>query len=203
MPAPIHDLILIKGKTFKESMLYGEDQKIYKPITALVSQAPVQITCPAHGVPLNWACRVESALSPLGLNTPEGSWVIPRIVDNDTLEINNLNLLHAEAFSGPAVLIYQKPADITGWVFRAQIRDKVGGQVLATFSSNPADASEFLITVDAVNSSFTLHISAVDTENLTWSRGVYDVEALLPDGTVLAIVSPSKVSVEREVTVWA
>lgn len=202
MPAPSHDLILIKGKTFKETLLYGEDQKIYKPITALVSQAPVQITCPAHGVPLNWACRVESALSPVGLNTPEGSWVIPRVVDSNTLEINSLNLLHAEDFTGPAVLIYQKPADITGWVFRAQIRDKVGGQLLATFSSDSADGSDFLITVDAVNSSFTLHISATDTEDMPWSRGVYDIEALLPDGTVLAIVSPSKVSVEREVTIW-
>lgn len=203
MAAPTYDITITKGKTFVQTLLYAEDALVYKEASALPALAPARITVAGHGLPTNWPVRIESAKAPSELNTPDGEWWLPRVIDADTLEFNALNLTRAKAFAGPAVLIYQQPTDLTGWKFRAQVRDKVGGTVLLDFSSDPADGATGLIDIDEANSNFTLTIDALTTALIPWNRAVYDIEAIKPDGTVVSVLAPSRVTVEEEITVWA
>lgn len=202
MSSQTYEMRITKGKTYSRDLLCVEGDLVYREVTAVVSTAPAQITCVAHGVPANWACRIQSATAPIELNTEEGSWIVPKVIDPDTLEINALDLSLAAAFSGSAQLVYRQPADIAGWVFRAQIRDKINGTVLLSFSSTSTDTPDCLISVDVANSCITLEIPATITESLEWTKAVYDLEALKPDGSVNSLIAPSRVAVEAEVTVW-
>lgn len=60
-------------------------------------------------------------------------------MDADTIELNNLNGSCWKPYTGNGVLILNAPMDITGWQCRAQVRDKVGGEVLFTWHSEPAE----------------------------------------------------------------
>jgi len=202
MIAPTYDLHIVRGKTFTQPFMYADDELLYRSITAITNQAPARIAAAGHGVPSNWPVRIESTRTPSELNTPDGEWLTPAVVDEDTLEFDELNLAGAKPFRGPSVLVYPRPADITGWKVRAQIRDRIGGQVLLTFSSDPVDQTDGTITVDVPGSAFVMELSHQLTEAITWNRAVYDMEAIRPDGSVVSIIAPSKVTVGQEVTVW-
>lgn len=90
--------------------------------------------------------------------------------------------------------------DITGWQCRAQVRDKVGGEVLFTWHSEPAETPDGEIEVDVAGSAFILKMDAATSAALTWKRGKYDVEAIAPTGEVYALTAISDVYVADEVT---
>lgn len=203
MAAPTLDLKIFQGKTLQIPLIYHQDVLVYKLIEAVSSLAPARLTVTGHGIPTLWPIRIEGAKAPLELNTSRGSYKQGRRVDADTIEINDMNLIAAKPFIGPAVLVYPAPADMTGWKIRSQIRDAIGGTVLLDASSDVADGADGTITIDVANSTLTITWSDEVTAAITWLKAVWDVEALLPDGTVLPLVAPSKVTVEREVTVWA
>lgn len=202
MTAPTYDLHIVRGKTFTQAFQYADDEMLYRPITGIPVQAPARITAAGHGVPPNWPVRIESTRAPAELNTPEGEWLVPSVVDSDTLEFDELNLTGAKPFRGPSVLVFPRPADIADWKARMQIRDRIGGEVLLSFSSDPADQADGTITVDVPGSAFVLELLHTITEAIAWTRAVYDLEAIRPDGSVIALIAPSKVTVGQEVTVW-
>lgn len=202
MAAPTLDLVISQGKTLTLAMRLGLPELVYKPVSAIVQTAPARLTVPAHGLPSEWPVRIESAATPLELNTAGGQWKNALKIDANTIEFNEMNLSAAKPLTGPAVMIYRRPRDITGWKFRMQIRDKVGGALLLDASSDVADAADGTITLDVVNSSFTVEFTDETTAAITWLKGVYDIEAMLPDGTVVQVIAPSKVTIELEVTAW-
>lgn len=207
MAAPTLDLKISQGKTLNLDPLYAEETLVYRPLTAISNLAPARFTVPAHGIPDIWPVRIESAKAPGEIVTAPGQWKVATKVDADTIELNDLNLLAAKAFVGPAVLVYKAPADLTGVKIRMQIRTlpaaAPGSTVLLTASSDPADLADGQISIDVTNSAIHIVFSDEITAAITWLKAVYDVEALLPDGTVVGIIAPSKVTIEQEVTVWA
>jgi hypothetical protein len=146
--------------------------------------------------------RTESAVSPTELNMTAPNWRLGTRFDANTVELNDLNLLSAKPFVGPAVLVYQKPADMTGWKMRMQIRDLTTNTVLLDASSDVADAADGTIDIDVPNSAFAVTFSAAQTEAVTWTKAGYDIEAILPDGSVVSLIGPSKITAEKEYTVW-
>lgn len=204
MSAPVVDLIITRGKTLAHRLAISDSELVYRDITALSSLAPARVTVAGHGVPTGWPVRIEGVKAPVELNTPVGQWWLPAVLSADSLEFNALNLLRARTFAGPAVLVYPKPADLSTWqTVRAQVRDKIGGEVLLSFSSSVPDGADGTISIDIAASAITLGLTAEQSAALTWRRAVYDVEVVLADGSVLPVVAPSAVTVEQEVTVWA
>ena len=55
------------------------------------------------------------------------------------------------------------------------------------------------IAIDTTGKTITLTISATDTAEIAWKRGVYDLEMVSSSGVVTAILTGS-VNVTREVT---
>jgi hypothetical protein len=200
MSAPEIPITIQRGKTFEFGFLYAEDELLYLPITGMPSKAPVRLTVEGHGVPDGWPVRVTCVKAPAELNTPDDESQIAKLVDADTVELNALNAHCWKAFSGSGLLVLNKPMDLTGWHCRAQVRDRVGGQLLFSWHSDPGEARDGEAFVDVANSRVVLRVDPETAAGLAWKRGVYDVEALAPSGDVYPVVAISRVTVADEVT---
>lgn len=203
MPASTYALSIARGKTLEQVMLYSYPYLTYRPISALLSSAPVRFTVANHGIPENWPIRVQGVTSPVQLNTEEDKVVQAFIVDENTIELNALDASTWGTFEASGHVVFKTPAALAGWVFRMQVRTSIGGDVLLSLSSDPADGADGDILVDTAQSSFTLILPAAITAAIEWKGGVYDIEAIRPDGSVVSVIAPSPITVEPEITVWA
>lgn len=201
--APEIPITIYRGETFEFGILYAEDEFMspYPVVTAMVQTAPVRLTVVGHGIPDGWPVRIACVRAPEELNTPEDSWVYPKVIDADTIELNDMNANCWRTFSGPGVLIVPKPADLTGWHCRAQVRNKVGGDLLFSWHSDPSESPDAPVIVDVALSQFVLTMTAAQSEALDWSKGVYDAEVISPGGQVYKLTAISPIGVSREVTV--
>lgn len=198
--APEISLIITRGKTFEFGFLYAEAELLYLPITAMPSTAPVRLTVVGHGVPDGWPVQVQCVKSPTQLNSCEGEHYIARVIDADTIELNTVNAHCWKAFSGSGLLVFNKPMQLTGWSCRAQVRDRVGGEVLFTWHSDPGENPDGEAEVDVALSQFVLKMDADVAAGLGWKRGVYDVEAIAPGGEVYPVTAIGQITVSDEVT---
>lgn len=199
MPPEI-PLRVYRGKTFEFGFLYADDELSYPEITAMPTKAPVRLTITGHNIPDGWPVKITCVKQPEELNTTEGEFVIAKAVDADTIEINNLNAHCWKAFIPPGLLVYRAPMDLTDWQCRAQVRDRVGGEVLFSWHSDPLEGPDGEIEVDVAHSAFVLKMDAATSAALPWSQGVYDVEAISPTGEVYALTAVSPIDVVDEVT---
>lgn len=203
MAAQTFNLSIARGKTLEQVMLYSHPHLTYRPISALLTSAPVRFTVANHGIPENWPVRIQGITSPTQLNTEEGKVVQAFIVDANTIELNEMDASSWGTFEVSGHVVFKTPVVLTGWVFRMQVRSSVGGDVLLSLSSDPADGADGDILVDTAQSSFTLVLPAAVTAAIEWKGGVYDIEAIRPDGSVVSVIAPSPIIVEPEITVWA
>ena len=203
MTAQTFNLSIARGKTLEQVMLYSYPYLTYRPISALLTSAPVRFTVANHGIPENWPIRVQGVTSPVQLNTEEGKFVQAFIVDENTIELNALDASTWGSFEVSGHIVFKTPVALSGWVFRMQVRTSVGGDILLSLSSDPADGADGNILVDTEQSSFTLILPAEITAAIEWKGGVYDIEAIRPDGSVVSFIAPSPITVEPEITVWA
>lgn len=75
------------------------------------------------------------------------------------------------------------PIDVSGFSARMQIRDRIGGTVLHEF-----DSGDGSIVLGGSSGTIRLIASATDTEDWTWSEGIYDLE-LTDEGSVPVVVT--------------
>ena len=201
MSAPEIPITIYRGETFEFGIMYAEGEFVspYPEIIGMASKSPARLIVPAHGVPDGWPVRIE-CVKPFELNTPEDEWVYPKVIDADTIELNDVNAHCWQPFSGPGQLVVPKPADLTGWRCRAQVRNKSGSDLLHTWDSDPAQNPDSLVIVDVALSQFVLTMTAEQSESLGWSRGVYEAEVIAPGGQVYKLTAISPIEVTREVT---
>lgn len=196
MGAPTVELVIPKGKTFEFALRYASGGMVSKEIAALPSLVPVRLTVPDHGIPDGWPFKVDCVLRPFELN---GDYVAT-VVDPDTIEINDLvGQCWRHKWSGGGVIQYPAPADIDGWTARAMFRRHIRDtEPLLTFSTEAGADGAFL--VDPTESTFTLSLPASVSEQLQPTTGVWDAEAVAPDGRVYPLVSVSPFCITDEVT---
>lgn len=203
MSAPVVDITIVKGKTFEFSYRYAEDELVYKPITAMPSTAPVRLTVTAHGIPDGWPVQVQSVRNPQELNSNyQGCpvYYFAKVVDADTIELNTLNASDWKPYVSGGYVVFNKPIDLTGYEARMEVRDKVGGQVLLTFDSDPLVTPDGTITVDTALSAFIVRLAPTESAALAFRAGVYDLEAITPGGDVYPVTAISTATVADEVT---
>lgn len=198
--APEIELTITRGKTFEFAFLFADDERVYRPITAMPQSAPVRLTIPGHGMPDGWPFRIECVKTPSELNSVSSAVYFAKVIDDDTVELNGLNAHCWKAFSGTGIAVYQKPMNLAGWTCRAQVRNCVGGELLFAWEPSPA-AGNGAASVDVAGSSFVLSIDAALAASLAWSYGVYDLEATDGNGKVYPVTAISPVQVLDEVTV--
>lgn len=202
--ADTKDLPLVQGKTFALVLRWETEPCVYRTITGILQTAPVRLTVNTTGLPDGWRCAVTNVKGMTEINAEanalrEKDFNPVTIVDATTLEINSINAAGFKPYVSGGILQFNTPVSLTGYTGRLQIKDKVGGTVLASTEAGDTPLNFLSVALDTANSTISITISATATAGLTWTKGVYELEMVSPTGVVTAILS-GKVTVAKEVT---
>jgi hypothetical protein len=188
-----------QGSTFTYVLRWESLPVVYKAITGIAAQAPARITCVGHGLPDGWRAAVVSVL---GMTEINAAGVPPRqsqyrqvtVVDADTVELNGVNAAAFTPYLSGGYLQYNTPVDLAGFTARMTVRDRVGGTELLSLTTENSR-----IALDNTAKTITLTLAATDTDDLTFVRGVYDLELVSAAGVVTPLAEGT-VRVSKEIT---
>lgn len=203
--AATKDLLIQQGKTFTLVLRWETEPIVYKAITAIQQTAPVRLTVTGHGAPDGWRAAVTSVKGMTEINAADparlrdSDYHALTVLDANTVEFNDINAASFKTYISGGYLQYNTPVDLTGYVARMEIKDKVGGTVLASADVADAPLNILAIAIDNTRKTITLTISATATAALTWKKGVYDLEMQSDTGVVTALITGT-VAVSKEVT---
>ena len=191
-------LKIVKGATFRKQLRYESEPYIYKPITAIDSSAPCRLHVPDHGLLQDQLFFVQGASGLVKLNSESldtAVWFRATVESKDVVSINKVNARAYPAHTpNTGDLIYRTVVDLTGYTARMAIKDKVGGTVLCSLTTQNNG-----IAIDAVNQYIILEIADTLTTTFDWVKGVYDLEICSPTGVVIRLIE-GEVAVSKEVT---
>lgn len=199
--AATKDLTIQQGRTFSLALRWESPPIVYRPITAIAQTAPARLTVPTHGVPDGWRVAVTNVKGMTEINA-EANKLTSRdyhqatVVDANTIDINDINAAGFKPYTSGGYIQFGTPVDLTGFKARMTIKNRVGGTVLHTLTTENDG-----IVIDASAKLITLNISAADTTLMTFTTGVYDLE--LVSGATPAVVTAllsGRVTVTKEVT---
>ena len=194
------DYTITRGKTFQRRMRWEAPPYIYKPISAITQSAPVRITATGHGLLDGQSAAVVSVKGMVEINAsklppdPNKDYERTTVIDPNTVEFNEVNSAGFKAYVSGGYLQYRTPVDMTGYTARMSVKDKIGGTLLVSLTTENGG-----ITLDNVAKTITLLLTAVATAAFTWDKGVYDLEMVSPVGVVTELYS-GKITVLGEVT---
>ena len=195
-----------QGKTFALTLRWEDPTLVYKAITAIGATNPCRITCTGHGIVDGWRVAVTGVKGMTGLNVStfplsdaSKEWRQATVIDANTVELNDVDVTRQKTYTSGGYLAYNTPIDMSGYTCRMKVKDKVGGTVL--LSTEVADDPLDLITatIDNVAKTITITIPASATEDLTWKKGVFDVEMHSAGGVVTEVLAGT-ITVVKEVT---
>lgn len=192
-PAKINFKIY-QGSTFNEVLRWESSVKTYAPITAITKSAPVVITAPDHGVPLEWRVKFTNISGMTDLNSSDTYYQVTSKTTN-TITINSINSLGFKEYTSGGVVEYNTPVDLTGFTARMQLRANINDDtVIEELTSENGK-----INISNVNKTITLTIPASTTAGYTFSTAVYSLEMISSGGQVTPFCSGSFTLV-KEVT---
>ena len=205
MAAVKKDFEILIGSTWGYVIRWGTTPIVRKPITNIdLSLGAPRLSVSSHGLFEGWGVAVYGVKSPRQINAennpPEGiDYHSATVIDTGTIELNDVTPVDENGQEWPAYtsggfIQYDTPVDLTGYTARMSIKDKIGGAVLHSLTTENNG-----IDIDPAAKTITLSIPAADTEDFTWSRGVYDLEMVSPAGKVTRIIS-GRIALSREVT---
>ena len=195
-----HDIELRRGATFVLPVRWETTPWLYAAIASISLTAPVGITSAAHAIPDGWNVAVVDAKGLTQLNAknnpPKASDMRRATVVSATqIQFNEIS---AAAFgkhqAGSGYLAWLTPHTLTGYTARMQIKDRVGGVVLLSLTTENGG-----ITLDDGGKVIEISITAAQTEAFTKSAGVYDLELVSPGGVVTPLMEGA-VAINTEVT---
>lgn len=178
------ELLIQRGETFVLDVRWEVEPMVYKAITGVEQLAPLRLRVPGHDLPSGgWWVAMTNIKGMTELNAEanaikDSDWHFATEVDANIIEINAINAAGFKPYLSGGILQYWTPQDLANTVARIDVRDKIGGTLLA--SSEVADTPLDIIeaTVDAANKVTTLTISATDTAAVAWSKGIAELEML-------------------------
>lgn len=198
MAATAKNLTFVQGSTFSLVLRWETEPIVYRPIAAISQSAPVRITAPGHGLVEGWRAAVvggkgmdELRATPNELR--DRDYHQATVVDADTVEFNDVNAAGFKAYVGGAHLQYNTPVDLTGYVARLVVKDRIGGAVL--FEMTPENGR---ILLDPALHTITLTATADDLAAQTWAKGVYELEMESASAVVTKLMKGA-VTVEKEI----
>ena len=181
-------LAFVQGSTFSLVLRWEKEPIVYKPITAITQSAPVRITVPAHGLVEGWRAAVVGGkgmdeLRAVPNEIKDRDYHQATVIDADTIEFNDVNASGFKAYGGGAHLQYNTPVELTGYVARLIVKDKVGGVTLFEMTTENSR-----IVLDPLSHTITLTVTATDLAAQTWVKGVYELELESPSGVVTKLM---------------
>lgn len=113
------NLRLQRGADFCMPLLLMDSGFRYIQISSINPASPLTITAPDHGMPSpEWPAWLEgTSSSQLNRDRLRQPFQLLRVLDDDTLEVNEINGANLKATGGQVV--YHPPLDAAGWQFEA------------------------------------------------------------------------------------
>lgn len=164
---------IYQGSTFNEVLRWASTRRIYKTITAITQAAPAVVTATAHSVPEGWPVKITNVGGMTEINSTE-DYHTATILTVNTIELNDINSVGYKAYTSGGILEYFEPVDLTGVTARMQIRETID----STTVIHELTSENGGITIDALNSTITLTISATDTAAFSFTKAVYSLELI-------------------------
>jgi len=183
---------IYQGSTFAETLRWESATKVYVPIVNISKTAPMMVTANQHGVPPGWRTRISNALGMREVNSTE--YILATQVTENTLTYNSVNALGYTTYVSNGVLEYNEPVDVSEYVARMQIREKLA----STTVLHELTTENYGIVLDSTNQTINLNISAQDTAEFTFKSAVYSLE--LVNGDVVVPFIYGNLTLETEVT---
>lgn len=171
---------IYQGATFKEDLRWESSDRTYIPITNITKSAPVVVTAPAHGVPLQWRVKFTNILGMTDLNSPDNYYQVSSKTVN-SVTINDINSLGFKEYTGGGIMEYNTPIDMAGYTALMQIRLKAEDTAVIQELST----ANGLIIIDNVAKTITLNISAATTSNYDFTTAVYGLNLTSSGGQVI------------------
>lgn len=185
---------MYQGATFSEVLRWESSKKIYKVITGITKAAPAVVTAVSHGVPEGWRVKITNVTGMKEINDTE-NYVIASVKTADTVELNSINAAGYTTYTSGGVLEYYEPKDLAGYTARMQIREKID----STTTIDELTTENGKITIDNINKTITLSITATATALYTFNSAVYSLE-LVSGGGVVTPFATGTITLVKEVT---
>lgn len=205
----IKPLNLVRGKTLQLVIRWETVPVLSQAITGISTTTGFpRLTVSNHGIPNGWRGYVVGVNVPKQINVSNNP---PRpsdfreltVVDANTIELNGVlpvdNGRPWPTYTSGGFLQYHTPQSLAGVTVRVKIKDKVGGTVLLSTEAVDSPLNLITATPDDATKTITLDIPASVTEAITWSKGVWEVEAQTASGKVEGLIAVSPVTVTNEV----
>jgi len=192
------DYVIQQGKTFRRVSRWEAPPYVYKPISGITQAAPAVVTANSHGVLNGQSVAIVSVKGMAEINAPtnppkEKEYRKATVTGPNTIELNDVNAAGFKPYTSGGYVQYRTPVDMTGYTARMTVKNKVGGTVLLTLTTENGG-----ITLDNVAKTITLFIDAATTAAFTWKTGVYDLEMV--SGADVTELYSGKITVTFEVT---
>lgn len=184
---------LYQGSTFNEALRWESSTIVYVPITSITKAAPVVITAPAHGVPVEWRVKFSNIGGMVELNSSDTYYQVTETT-TDTITLNAVNSLGYKAYTQGGVVEYNKPIDLTNVIARMQIRAKLEDTAVI----QELTTENGMIAIDNVKKTITLTIPATTTALYSFSTAVYSLELVI-GGQVTPFIQ-GNITLVKEVT---
>lgn len=185
------DLTIQRGSTFSQVMRWGTDPMVYKPISAVVSLAPLRLTVTAHGLPDGWPVAISDIVGMVEANAKHapprrGDYVKVKVIDINTLEFNGINATGFAPYVSGGNIQYKTPVDLTGYSANLEFRAYPDLTLPALFMMSTANAR---IVLDNTAKTITLTALAADTIPLVLTNATFDLEMTSAAGVKTKICS--------------
>jgi hypothetical protein len=195
------EMIIRKGATKRLATRWEQPLIKYAQITAISRAAPMRITVNDHGLADGWRFCVTgikgggSVLNAKANPPKPNDYMKAIVIDKDTIEVNKVNSSNFPAYGGGGVLQYNAPIDLSLCTARAQVREKL----TSTTALIELTTENGGIVIDVEKAMVTVIFTAEITAQITAKKGVFDLEIVMPDGTVMAYPQ-TLIKFEGEVT---
>lgn len=147
------DFTITQGSTFQHDVRWSAPFYVYKPITAITQAGPAVITSTAHGILDGWQVAIVSVKGMTQINASNPpkltEFVRATVTDADTIKLNTVNSATYKPYTSGGYVQYLSPVDLTGFTARMEIKDKIGGVILAN-SASVAPAGSLVFDSTAV-----------------------------------------------------
>jgi hypothetical protein len=180
------DFCVAAGETFLPVIRWALSTLDSYPITAISQAAPAVVTMASHAIPDGWPVAIVSVQ---GMTQINGKHYPPlrsdmnyaTRVSGTQISLNSVNSAEFNAYTSSGFVVNNTPVDMTGATALMRVYDAPqNGTLLMTLT----DLSGITIN----NTDRTIR-PRIDTANLTWTTGYYDLEMTDAGGVVTQLLT--------------
>lgn len=185
------DLTIVRGSTFSYVLRWGTAPIVYKPITAVVSLAPLRLTVPTHGLVDGWYAAISDVL---GMTQANAKGTPPRksdfhkatVIDPNTIEFNAVNASGFDVYVSGGHIQYRTPVSLSSYTASLDFRAAPDLSLPVLFSMKTSNGR---IALNDTLKTITLSTPATDTVGLSLASASFDLELTAPGGVTTKLVS--------------